>query len=253
VAKAFKKIFIHGWATDSRVWKRLLKDSDIAIDLPSHGDGPGNDNDWTTPDLVPATSAIKTALAQLPKDEKLVAVGWSLGAKALIDYAAITDSRLRAIVLVGASPSFIKRDGFSHGQSEALTRRMLMDFKKSQSETLARFYRLNFTADELGDKKARDFLEIYKKIPTNFDPLGIATALQALIEIDIRGKLDKIKIPTLLIHGGQDAITPVAAAEYLSKNIKKSKLIRFQKAGHAPFITEPQGFSRAIEEFLREI
>ncbi len=247
--KTFKKIFIHGWATDSSVWKGLLKDSDIVVNLPSHG----SVHRWTTPDLAPATDAIKATLAQLPEDEKVIAIGWSLGAKALIDLAASGDSRLRAIVLIGASPSFIKRDGFPHGQSKALTRRMLMDFKKNDSETLARFYRLNFTSDELEGKEARNFLKLYKKRPTEFDPIGIATALQALIEIDIRGKLDKIRIPTLLIHGEQDAVTPVAAAEYISKNIKKAKLIRFPKAGHAPFITEPQGFSKAVEEFLKEI
>ncbi len=247
--KAFKKIFIHGWATDSSVWKGLLKDGDIIIALPSHGNGPR----WTTPDLAPATNAINAALAQLSEDEVVVGIGWSLGAKALMDHAASGDSRLRALILIGASPSFIKRGDFSHGQSKALTRRMLMDFKKTRNETLARFYRLNFTAEELDNQKARDFLELYKKTPAGFDPIGIATALQALIEIDIRGKLHKIRIPTLLIHGEQDAVTPVGAAEYLSKNIKKAKLSRFPKAGHAPFITEPQGFTRAVEEFLKEI
>ncbi len=247
--KASKRIFIHGWATDSSLWKGLVKDSDIAINLPSHGSGPG----WASPDLAPATHAIKAMLAQLPEDEKVIAVGWSLGGKALIDLAASDGSRLRAIVLIGASPSFIKRDGFPHGQSKALTRRMLMDFKKTPCETLARFYRLNFTAEELRGKEARDFLKLYKKNPTDFDYKGIATALQALIEIDIRGKLDKIRIPTLLIHGEQDAVTPVAAAEYLSENIKTAKLIRFPKAGHAPFITEPHEFIRAVEEFLKEI
>jgi len=253
VDKDIKKIFVHGWATDSRVWSGLIEEGDITVELPSHGPNIGMATEGSTPDITPATSAIKAALSHLPEGEEVVAIGWSLGAKALMSLAADDPKRFRALVLVGASPSFIKREGFPHGLSKALVRRMLIDFKGSPEETLKRFYRLNFTSTELESKEARAFLELYETTPADFDLKGIATALQSLINVDIRAKLDKIKIPTLLIHGDRDEVTPVEAADYLCAKLKDAELVKFPGAGHAPFITEPEKFTDAVREFLKRI
>jgi len=249
VGREIKKIFVHGWATDRRVWRGLLNEGDITVALPGHGAAAK----WTSPDLTPAVKAIEAALAKLPEGEEVVATGWSLGAKALMSLAAAAPKKIRALVLIGASPSFIERDGFPHGRSKALVRRMLMDLKKTPEETLKRFYRLNFTTAELESKEARAFLKLYETIPAAFDLGGIATALQALIEVDIREKLDKITIPTLLIHGEKDEVCAVETADYLRDGLRDAWLVKFPEAGHAPFITEPGKFAEEVEGFINKI
>lgn len=244
----YKKLFVHGWATDSQVWKGLAGEGDITVDLPSHGTGA----EWKTPDLNPAVLAIKESLGTLPDGEKVVGVGWSLGAKALMHFAATDPKRFHALVLIGASPSFTARDNFPHGRSRALVRRMLMDLKKAPAETLKRFYRLNFTGEELESPERKAFLKLYERTPSGFDIDGITTALQCLLDIDIREEIKKIKTPILLIHGELDEICPVAAAEYLKEHIKNATLVRMPKAGHAPFIIGPQRVRTMIEEFLEK-
>lgn len=244
-----KKLYIHGWATDSHVWDGLLNSNDIAITLPSHG-APLS---WSSPDLAPAVEAIKDALDGVTKDKKIVGIGWSLGGQALMTFASRRPEALHALVLIGASPSFTSRDGFPHGQSKALVRRMLIDFKKDPKETLKRFYRLNFTTGELEDGDAKNFLDLYEKTLPAFDTFGLGAALECLINIDIRAELDKIKIPVLIIHGGRDEICPVDAAHYLAEHIKNATLVEFKDSGHAPFITEPAKFTTVVEEFFEKL
>jgi pimeloyl-[acyl-carrier protein] methyl ester esterase len=249
VLPRFRKLFIHGWATDSRVWDGLTSDGDITITLPGHG-APSK---WSSHDLSPAIETIKYALKNPNIDMKKIGIGWSLGGEALMAFTATNPKALDALVLIGASPSFIARKDFTHGQPKSLVRRMLMDLKKNPKETLRRFYQLNFTAEEIESSGAKKFLNLYEKTPSAFDTDSIALALECLINIDIRAELDKIKIPVLLIHGGRDEVCPIEAGQYLADKIENATFVRFNKAGHAPFLTEPERFTAAVEEFLRDI
>ena len=67
-------------------------------------------------------------------------------------------------------------------------------------------------------------------------------------EVDIRPFLDKIKIPTLILHGEKDAI-PLKAVEAMSKKIPRSKLYVF-KGAHLVSLLESEKFSKVLEEFL---
>ncbi|MBI5560408.1 MAG: alpha/beta fold hydrolase [Deltaproteobacteria bacterium] len=241
-----KKIFLHGWATDRRVWKeelRIFKGS-LAVNLPGHG----NKRQWNVPTLYPALECL---MDSVKGEGDIIGIGWSLGAEVLI--AAAKKIRMRALVLVGATPSFVEREGFAWGKKKTLVKRMLMDMRKSPEETLKRFYALNFTGDELKKKRAKDFLKLYEKPMGGLDLEGIITALSSLMTTDLRRELREVNLPTLIIHGAKDEVVPVGAAEYLKENIKGAQIKIFKEAGHAPFVSEKEEFDRTVERFIAGI
>lgn len=249
-------VFIHGWATGGFVWKEVmegLKDSCecVSMGLPSHqGTAP-----WDEPSLAPAVREL-AGLVQRLKHKDVIAVGWSLGAEALIEFSAQNSGALKGIVLVGATACFTERQGFPWAQPRALVKRMLMDMKKDPAQTLSRFYRLIFTAEELEMSEAKRFLAGCEKfqgsfqVSGGFDHAGVVNALEALYGADIRGSLGKIRAPALVVHGSDDSVVPLAAGEFLSSRIQGARLEPFEGAGHAPFITMKDRFLKEVRGFV---
>jgi len=77
-------------------------------------------------------------------------------------------------------------------------------------------------------------------------------ALISLRDEDLRGDLPKIKVPTLIFNAKQDRLVAFALAEQLNKAIAGSRLVPFEKSGHALFIEEKEKFNTEFIKFLKE-
>jgi len=66
---------------------------------------------------------------------------------------------------------------------------------------------------------------------------------------DARPGLILIRVPTLILVGVDDAITPPATAEALQKGIEGSRLVRILGAGHLSNLENPKAFNAAVKEF----
>ena len=75
-------------------------------------------------------------------------------------------------------------------------------------------------------------------------------ALHAIITTDFRAMLPGIQVPTLVIVGDEDAVTPPAASEFLTRTIAGAKLVGIPGAGHLTNIESPEAFNAALEAFL---
>lgn len=64
-------------------------------------------------------------------------------------------------------------------------------------------------------------------------------------------EIHRISVPTLIIWGRQDIVTPVEAAEEFKAKIPDSELVWFDRCGHAPMIECAEDFANAIEVFIR--
>jgi pimeloyl-ACP methyl ester carboxylesterase len=67
---------------------------------------------------------------------------------------------------------------------------------------------------------------------------------------DYSGELGSIKMPTLVIVGESDAITPPAMAENMHRSIAGSKIAIIPQAGHMSPMEQPAAVTKAIAEFL---
>jgi proline iminopeptidase len=67
---------------------------------------------------------------------------------------------------------------------------------------------------------------------------------------DLRPRLGNISIPTLILVGRHDWVTPVSQSELLKKGIPNSKMVIFEKSGHLPFVEEQDLFLRTVSDFI---
>ena len=67
---------------------------------------------------------------------------------------------------------------------------------------------------------------------------------------DVRQRLRTISIPTLIVVGEEDKMTPVTWSTYMKENIPKSKLVIVKEASHLPMLERPADFNRHLSEFV---
>ncbi len=244
---SLRLLFIHGWATDRRVWhyqKGLAREWDtLFIDLPGHGGGR-----WRRPDFGPALDLLHRIL----KDgRETLCIGWSMGGEILLSLRDF--SNVKGLVIVGSSPSFVRRNGFPFGQSRALVRKMEKGLRKDFEGTLERFYHLNFSDREVKREDYKAHIDLLRTTRSSLIEEDVVTSLEALMEEDLREGLSTIDIPVLIVHGTEDRVCPFDVAAYLAGRLRRGRVEAFQGAGHMPFLTEHRRFNTVIKGFVKEV
>lgn len=76
-------------------------------------------------------------------------------------------------------------------------------------------------------------------------------ALEAMRDFDRREALGHIGVPTLLLAGTHDTITPPASLREMAAAIAGSRYVELKHAGHWPQLEQPDDFNEALLDFLR--
>jgi pimeloyl-ACP methyl ester carboxylesterase len=83
---------------------------------------------------------------------------------------------------------------------------------------------------------------------------GIIAALQALRDRpDATPWLGQIRLPTLVVVGSEDALTPPAVAQTLVEKIPDGRLATLNAAGHLSNLEQPELFNVALRSFLQKL
>ena len=72
-------------------------------------------------------------------------------------------------------------------------------------------------------------------------------------EFDVIGRLKKIRVPTLVLCGRDDRMTPMNYSEYLASQIELARLVRIENAGHMVMLEKPQEVMAEIQAFIASI
>ncbi len=82
---------------------------------------------------------------------------------------------------------------------------------------------------------------------------GAAAALRGMAERDDQTSLlSKITVPTLIVVGAEDAITPVADSQKMHEGVAGSRLVVLENAGHVSNLERTEKFNEALLDFLSE-
>jgi 3-oxoadipate enol-lactonase len=80
---------------------------------------------------------------------------------------------------------------------------------------------------------------------------GVDHAIQALMgRPDSTPDLARLRLPVLVVVGGEDVLTPRADSERIAAAVERSQLAVIPGAGHLSNLEAPQAFSHALRNFL---
>jgi 3-oxoadipate enol-lactonase len=84
-------------------------------------------------------------------------------------------------------------------------------------------------------------------------PAGAAAALRGMASRDDQTELlARIAVPTLILAGREDAITPLQDSERMHAGISGSRLVVIENAGHVSNVEQPEQFNQALAGFLSQ-
>lgn len=83
-----------------------------------------------------------------------------------------------------------------------------------------------------------------------FSPEANTRATEDLGSLDVFPELGDVSIPTLVIVGRHDPLTPVRDQMAYADGIRTSSAVVFNNSGHFPFLEEPRLFTEVTREFI---
>jgi 3-oxoadipate enol-lactonase len=173
-----------------------------------------------------------------------VVCGLSMGGYAALALARRHPGRLRGLVLADTRAAADTPEGRQNRATVA--EKVLREGAGAAAEA--------FVPKLLGATTQRDrpavVTQVREMILGN-PPRGIADALAGLAaRADSTPTLKEIRVPTLVVCGEEDALTPPADAETLQQGIAGSRKVLLPRAGHLSNLEDPDAFNRALLGFL---
>ena len=165
-------------------------------------------------------------------------VGNSLGGHIALIYTLRKQETVKSLTLTGSSGLFENSMGGS------FPRRGSYDYIKERVEYT--FYDPATATKELVD----EVFETTKSIPKCLRIVAIAKSAQ---RHNMAEEIPNIKVPTFLIWGLNDTITPPHVGHEFNRLIPNSTLRFVDKCCHAPMMEHPEYFNILLEEFLNTI
>ncbi len=76
-------------------------------------------------------------------------------------------------------------------------------------------------------------------------------ARQILANLVTPAKLETLKVPTLLITGAADLVTPPSIMRMIARHIPDNEIVIVAESGHSPYWEQPEYFNRTVIDFIR--
>ncbi len=224
-------VFIHGAGNRGRVWQRVMEGLEgfrcLAVDLPGHG----NSSCKYEEGIDGYAERVEEFIRALELGNTIL-VGHSMGGAITIKLASRMEE-VKGAVLVGTgatlwvNPKLLNglRDNFLN----AVETMVRWSFKKGTGEDLLS------PAREMMRKTGREVL--YRDM--------YACSIYSGVE-----NLRNIKVPTLVVCGSTDVMTPLDFSEELKNGIENSELLVIPDAGHMVHVEKPEELARGIKSFI---
>ena len=225
-------LFVHGSGGDSHIWEEQLTHlppdfCGIAIDLPGHGSSAG--------DLLATVDAGARLISELPAllnlPRPLWLAGHSMGSAMAITAALDYPKQVDGLILIGSGARLRVLPQALAALKAGI---MKLEFLKIGFSTA--------TPAAIWEKEVEALQKAGPKI--------IHNDFLACDQYDRSADLAQITVPTLIIVGQDDLLTPLKYSEFLHEHIFSSKLVVIPEAGHYVMLEKPAETSQAITDFL---
>ncbi|MEM6379508.1 MAG: alpha/beta hydrolase, partial [Bacteroidota bacterium] len=170
--------------------------------------------------------------------DKVHVLGNSLGGHIALLYVLANPEKVSSVILTGSSGLFESAMGSSFPKRG--------DREFIRTKTQATFYNPEVASETLID-------EVYDIVNDRSKAIRIIATAKSAVRHNLGDKLHQVKVPTLLVWGANDTVTPPFVGEKFNELIEHSTLHFIEKCGHAPMMEYPAQFNEILEGFLEEV
>lgn len=244
-------LFIHGWPLSHKAYEyqfdKLPQMGYRCIGMDTRGFG-DSDKPWDGYSYDRLSDDVRGVVEAL-KLQNMTLAGHSMGGATAIRYMARHKGYgvLKLALFGAAAPSLTRRPNYPYGLPKEDVTKLIKETYNDRPKMLRDF----------GDI----FLYKYATEPLTdwFFQLGLQAAGWSTAECattfrdeDLFSDLEKICVPTLILHGIHDKVCLFQLAEVMRQGIKNSKLVPFENSGHGLFWEEHDKFNKELIKFIEE-
>lgn len=165
-------------------------------------------------------------------------LGNSLGGHVALIYTINFQEKIKGLILTGSSGLYENALGGSFPKRG--------DYNYIKNKTEEVFYDPKCATKSLVD-------EVYDTVNNRKKLIKILAMAKSAIRHNMKNELSKIQIPTCIIWGEDDTVTPPQVAKEFHKLISLSNIFWIQKCGHAAMMEQPEIFNEILINWLQNI
>lgn len=240
-------VFIHGFPFSKEMWKPQVEASKndhrvITYDVRGHGASDVGDGQYTVEYFVDDLIGLLDHL----KLSTVAAVGLSMGGYIALRAVERHPERFRNLVLCDTRSEADGGEAKIRRSQQANTAKTDGMKKFAEGFIKAVFYEKTFQANP-------QIVEMIRGIIEKTSPITVAGTLIALAaRTDTTASLPSIKVPTLILVGQYDALTPPAASQAMKEKIPNAEMHIIPDAAHMSNLENPTEFNRHLINFLNK-
>jgi len=234
-------IFLHGVGSDKSVWTPQLAHFGrsrraVAFDYPGYGESDFAEH-ATRDDFAAAILAAMDALGI----ERAHICGLSLGGIIAIAIHAAAPGRCASLIIADSFADHPDGQGIYDRSVAASSAMTMRDLAEARTDVL------------LGSAATPKLRSEIVETMASIDPAAFRLGAAAVWLAEQRERVSEISVPTLILVGEEDSVTPRALSEALQRMVRGSRLKVIPAAGHLTNAEQPELFNSAIESFLSEL
>jgi pimeloyl-ACP methyl ester carboxylesterase len=234
-------IFLHGWLGSWRYWFPTMEV--VAEQFRTYSFdfwGFGDSQRKQTRESIQAYSDQITRFIDALGIDRVMLVGHSMGGMVALKTALSYPERISRVATVGAPI-----DGDSLSWMLKLTDRPLFADAFARMPWLRRQL-FRFFLGATSDPAIGEMIDDSVKSSAN----TLRYAVSSMWRTDLRPELPRLRVPTLIVHGGRDDIVNPDQADLFDQS-PLAEVVMMPRSRHFPFLDEPELFNDVLMRFLK--
>jgi 3-oxoadipate enol-lactonase len=235
---------LHGIGSNSRAFRYQLADlSDmfdvIAWDAPGYGQSEDPADPFTLEDLADEALSLLDSLGITRAHVLGVSMGGVIAQLLALRHA----DRVRSLVLADTNPG---GGALPEPERSARVRQRVEMLERLGPRRMAEQRGPQLLRPGAAAVLVAEVIDIMAEVR----PAGYCAAARALGYTDVSPDLADIRVRTLVVHGADDAVVPVAVGRHLAQSIPNARLEIIPDAGHLSNQDQPAAFNAVVRQFL---
>jgi len=169
--------------------------------------------------------------------ENAIIVGNSLGGHIALYLTKHFPELVHTLVLTGSSGLY------ENAMGDSYPKRGDKEYIRKKTESV--FYDPSNATDEMIDK-------LFELVNDRGSVLRILSLAKSAIRHNMKNDLPKMTVPTCLVWGKQDSVTPPEVADDFDKLMPNSELFWIDKCGHSAMKEHPKEFNKIVHSWLKK-
>ncbi|MDP8956999.1 MAG: alpha/beta hydrolase [Actinomycetota bacterium] len=265
-------VFAHGITLDMTAWHFQWKDLSaefrcVLYDQRGHGrSAKATDGDYS---LEALGRDLKTVLDATGSDDPVVFVGHSMGGMSIVSFAELFPeefgSRVKAVILANTAASDAMKEVLG-GMAARVGKFLLPTPRRFLSKPERAFWvrsgALGLSPDiaflvvrltNFGSHASPSVVDHVASIAGQAPAEVWTDLIVSVAEINLAHALEHITVPTLVLVGDTDRLTPPASALAIKRKLPQGRMVVLRDAGHCAMLERHRLFNQAVRDFLGDV